>query len=107
MNQDVRRHRLRNIIGGSAGNLVEWYDWYIYAAFALYFAPSFFPQGDQLLQQLNAAAIFGALHFYTQWFEFLGANPFSVLAGGILLIGFGLGLRWFNGRFNRAAAPAA
>ena len=56
---------------------------------------------------VNAAAIFGALHFYTQWFEFLGANPFSVLAGGILLIGFGLGLRWFNGRFNRAAAPAA
>ena len=58
MNQDVRRHRLRNIIGGSAGNLVEWYDWYIYAAFALYFAPSFFPAGDQLLQQLNTAAIF-------------------------------------------------
>ncbi len=52
------RHRLRNIIGGSAGNLVEWYDWYIYAAFALYFAPVFFPQGDQTSQLLNTAAIF-------------------------------------------------
>ncbi|MGQ0590126.1 MAG: MFS transporter [Sphingosinicella sp.] len=52
------RHRLRNIIGGSAGNLVEWYDWYVYAAFALYFAPVFFPQGDQTSQLLNTAAIF-------------------------------------------------
>jgi MHS family alpha-ketoglutarate permease-like MFS transporter len=52
------RHRLRNIIGGSAGNLVEWYDWYIYAAFGLYFAPVFFPEGDQTTQLLNTAAIF-------------------------------------------------
>ena len=52
------RHRLRNIVGGSAGNLVEWYDWYVYAAFALYFAPVFFPAGDQTSQLLNTAAIF-------------------------------------------------
>ena len=39
------RHRIRNIIGGSAGNLVEWYDWYVYSAFTLYFAPVFFPDG--------------------------------------------------------------
>ncbi|MCW5954432.1 MAG: hypothetical protein KIT69_19445, partial [Propionibacteriaceae bacterium] len=55
---------------------------------------------------VNAAAVFGAIHFYTQWFEYLGANPFSVLGGGILLIGFGLALRWFNVRFNTAPAPA-
>ncbi len=58
MNQDVRRHRLRNIIGGSAGNLVEWYDWYVYAAFTLYFAPSFFPKGDQTAQLMSSAAVF-------------------------------------------------
>ena len=52
------RHRLRNIIGGSAGNLVEWYDWYVYSAFALYFAPVFFPDGDLTSQLLNTAAIF-------------------------------------------------
>ena len=45
--QITTAHRIRNILGGSAGNLVEWYDWYIYAAFGLYFAPIFFPEGDR------------------------------------------------------------
>jgi iron complex transport system permease protein len=53
---------------------------------------------------VNAAAIFGGLHFYTQWFEYLGASPLSVLGGGILLIGFGFALRWFNVKFNKTAA---
>ena len=48
----------RNIVGGSAGNLVEWFDWYVYSAFALYFAPSFFPKGDQTAQLLQTAAVF-------------------------------------------------
>lgn len=51
-------HRVRNIIGGSAGNLVEWYDWYVYAAFTLYFAPVFFPAGDRTSELLSAAAVF-------------------------------------------------
>jgi MFS transporter, MHS family, alpha-ketoglutarate permease len=50
--------RLRSILGGSIGNLVEWYDWYAYSAFSLYFAKSFFPKGDQTAQLLNAAAVF-------------------------------------------------
>lgn len=50
--------RLRNIIGGSAGNLVEWFDWYAYAAFTLYFAPVFFPKGEPTAQLLSSAAIF-------------------------------------------------
>ncbi|MCB8819471.1 MFS transporter [Microvirga rosea] len=53
-----RKHRLRSILGGSAGNMVEWYDWYVYSAFTLYFAPVFFPKGDQTAQLLDAAAIF-------------------------------------------------
>ena len=52
------RRILRNIVGGSAGNLVEWFDWYVYSAFALYFAPAFFPKGDQTAQLLQTAAIF-------------------------------------------------
>jgi MHS family alpha-ketoglutarate permease-like MFS transporter len=56
--KNVHRHRLRNIIGGSAGNMVEWYDWYVYAAFTLYFAPSFFPKGDQTAQLMSSAAVF-------------------------------------------------
>ena len=54
---DVSR-RLRAIFVGSIGNLVEWYDFYAYAAFALYFASSFFPGTDPVVQQLNAAILF-------------------------------------------------
>jgi len=49
---------LRAIFVGSIGNLVEWYDFYAYAAFALYFASSFFPGTDPVVQQLNAAILF-------------------------------------------------
>ena len=55
---EADRRRLRNIVGGSAGNLVEWFDWYVYSAFALYFAPSFLPKGDLTAQLLQTAAIF-------------------------------------------------
>jgi MFS transporter, MHS family, alpha-ketoglutarate permease len=54
---DVRR-RLKAIFAGSVGNLVEWYDFYSYTAFALYFANSFFPGNDPVMQQLNAAVLF-------------------------------------------------
>ena len=54
----LSRSRLKSIIGGSTGNMVEWFDWYVYAAFALYFAPHFFPSGDQTAQLLSAAAVF-------------------------------------------------
>ena len=53
-----RKTRVKSIIGGSAGNLVEWYDWYVYAAFTLYFAPRFFPEGDDTVKLLQAAAVF-------------------------------------------------
>jgi MFS transporter, MHS family, alpha-ketoglutarate permease len=52
--------RLKSIIGGSAGNLVEWYDWFAYATFSIYFAPVFFPKGDLTAQLLGTAAIFAA-----------------------------------------------
>jgi MHS family alpha-ketoglutarate permease-like MFS transporter len=50
--------RVKAILGGSAGNLVEWYDWFAYASFSLYFAKAFFPRGDQTAQLLQTAAIF-------------------------------------------------
>lgn len=52
--------RMRQIIIGSLGNLVEWYDFYAYTAFAFYFSPAFFPNSDPVVQQLNAAVIFAA-----------------------------------------------
>ncbi|MDH2432911.1 MFS transporter [Pokkaliibacter sp. MBI-7] len=50
--------RIKSIFSGSIGNMVEWYDWYVYSAFSLYFAKAFFPKGDLTAQLLNTAAIF-------------------------------------------------
>ncbi len=50
--------RLKNILGASAGNFVEWFDWFVYASFALYFARAFFPSGDQTSQLLYTAMVF-------------------------------------------------
>ncbi|HVI31437.1 MFS transporter [Phenylobacterium sp.] len=55
--------RAKAIVGGSAGNLVEWYDWFAYSSFALYFAPHFFPAGDTTAQLLQTAAIFAVGFF--------------------------------------------
>ncbi|MBS1818780.1 MAG: MFS transporter [Acidobacteria bacterium] len=52
------RRRVAAIFVGSIGNLVEWYDFYAYSAFALYFASAFFPGSDPVVQQLNAAILF-------------------------------------------------
>jgi len=50
--------KIRAIVSGSIGNLVEWYDWYAYAAFSLYFAPVFFPGKDATANLLQTAGIF-------------------------------------------------
>lgn len=55
-----RRTRVRSAVAGSAGNLIEWYDFYAYAYTALYFASAFFPAGDRTAQLLNVAAIYAA-----------------------------------------------
>jgi len=58
-----RRRRIFAIVGSSSGNLVEWYDFYCYAFFALYFAPAFFPKGDSTSQLLQTAGIFAVGFF--------------------------------------------
>lgn len=45
---------------------------------------------------VNAAAVFGAIHFFIQWFATLGPSPISIVGGGLLLVGFGFAIRWFN-----------
>ncbi|MGI4751590.1 MAG: MFS transporter [Janthinobacterium lividum] len=57
-NRSSTAHHFRSIIGGSIGNLVEWYDWYVYSVFSLYFAGSFFPKENETAQLLNTAGIF-------------------------------------------------
>jgi MHS family alpha-ketoglutarate permease-like MFS transporter len=52
--------RMKAIIAGSAGNLIEWYDFYIYAFTALYFSSTFFPKSDPLVQIMATSGIFAA-----------------------------------------------
>jgi MHS family alpha-ketoglutarate permease-like MFS transporter len=56
-------NRLRSILAGSTGNLVESFDWFAYAAFGLYFSKVFFPDADRTTQLLNTAAVFGVGFF--------------------------------------------
>jgi MHS family alpha-ketoglutarate permease-like MFS transporter len=56
---DTRR-RIFAIVGASSGNLVEWFDFYVYSFCALYFAPAFFPSGNTTTQLLNTAGVFAA-----------------------------------------------
>jgi hypothetical protein len=55
---------------------------------------------------INTAAVFGAVHFFVQWFFYLGANALSVLGGGVLMIAFGMGLFAFNRRRGQPAEAA-
>ncbi len=56
--------RLRAIFGGSIGNLIEWYDFYVYNAFALYFAKHFAaPSATSTQQFVNVFAIYAVGFF--------------------------------------------
>ncbi|MBB1600118.1 MFS family transporter [Variovorax sp. UMC13] len=57
---EEKRHRIFAIMAASSGNLVEWFDFYVYAFSALYFAPAFFPKSDPTAQLLNTAGVFAA-----------------------------------------------
>ncbi|PCJ83741.1 MAG: hypothetical protein COA54_14975 [Thiotrichaceae bacterium] len=52
---------------------------------------------------LNTVATFGGIHFYTQWFEHLGASPGTVLVAGLLALGLAMGLRVANGKMKENA----
>jgi MHS family dicarboxylic acid transporter PcaT-like MFS transporter/MHS family alpha-ketoglutarate permease-like MFS transporter len=54
------RKRIIAIVGASSGNLVEWFDFYIYAFCAIYFASAFFPNGNPTIQLLKTAGVFAA-----------------------------------------------
>jgi MHS family alpha-ketoglutarate permease-like MFS transporter len=55
--------RVKGVVGACAGNLVEWFDFYVYASTAIYFAAAFFPKGDQVSQLLQTSAIFAVGFF--------------------------------------------
>ena len=55
-----KRQRIFAIVAASSGNLVEWFDFYVYAFCAIYFAHAFFPKSDPTVQLLNTAGVFAA-----------------------------------------------
>lgn len=57
--EDTRR-RVWAIVGASSGNLVEWFDFYVYSFCSLYFAHIFFPSGNTTTQLLQTAGVFAA-----------------------------------------------
>ena len=56
-------NRVKAILGACSGNLVEWYDFFIYAYTAIYFAAAFFPKGDTTTQLLATAGVFAVGFF--------------------------------------------
>ncbi|KHS79167.1 MFS transporter [Pectobacterium carotovorum] len=54
------RQRIRAIVGASSGNLVEWFDFYVYSFCSIYFAHIFFPSGNTTTQLLQTAGVFAA-----------------------------------------------
>ncbi len=91
MQKTVSTHRnvsqKKVILAGTVGNAVEWFDWTIYATFAVFFSKQFFPSDDPTASLLATFAIF-AVGFFMR--------PL----GGIVL-----GI--FSDRFGRKAALAA
>lgn len=58
-----KKSRIFAIVGASSGNLVEWFDFYVYSFCSIYFASSFFPNGNSTTQLLQTAGVFAAGFF--------------------------------------------
>ncbi|MDX6348667.1 MAG: transporter, family, alpha-ketoglutarate permease [Streptomyces sp.] len=63
MKATMGREHWKKIWVGSAGNMVEWFDWFVYASFATYFAAAFFPGDNPTAQLMNTAGIFAVGFF--------------------------------------------
>jgi MHS family proline/betaine transporter-like MFS transporter len=49
----------RAVVAASIGNMLEWYDFTVYASFAIYIAHNFFPSNDPSIDLLKAFLAFG------------------------------------------------
>ncbi|BBL53160.1 MFS transporter [Bartonella quintana] len=53
------KKRVLSIISSASGNLVEWYDFYVYSFTSIYFASQFFPSdGDVVTELLKSSVVF-------------------------------------------------
>ena len=53
----------RSLMAGSIGNAVEWFDWTVYATFAIFFSKQFFPPGNDTAALLATFGIFAVGFF--------------------------------------------
>ena len=88
--------RARQLAAATVGNIVEWFDWYVYSMLALYFSAQFFPKtGDPIVPLLSAMAIFAVGFFMRPLGGFLGgivADRFGrkkALTATVMLMGVG------------------
>jgi iron complex transport system permease protein len=56
---------------------------------------------------VNTVATFGAIHFYTQWFERLGGQPISVALAGVIVVAVAVALWRYNARARHEPKPVA
>lgn len=63
MQELTQAKKIRSIVAASSGNLVEWFDFYIYAFTATYFAHTFSTSDNPIVQQINAFGVFAAGFF--------------------------------------------
>jgi hypothetical protein len=56
---------------------------------------------------VNVAAVFGAIHLYTQWFDSLGPGPMAFIVGGLLMLAFAYGLWALNRHFTGKVVNSA
>lgn len=96
-------------IGSLWGDVIEGSEIFIaYWIFAILWAIALIGAGVWAWKRnrrwlVNIVAVFGAIHFYTQWFERLGASAETVLIAGILALGFAIGLRSLNAKLSKEA----
>ena len=50
---------------------------------------------------INVLGVFGSIHFYTQWFQTLGAEPLSLFLGGVIAIGIAILFKMLNKSYKR------
>jgi hypothetical protein len=57
---------------------------------------------------VNTAVTFGAIHFYSQWFERLGVQPWAIIAAGLTVVAIAVALWRYNaGRTGAASRRSA
>ena len=56
---------------------------------------------------VTIAAVFGAIEFYTQWFERLGAEPWAIIVAGLTIVASAIALWRYNVTHGRPATATA